>query len=680
MMKSRTQSAGHDIRGRTVSGVKTRRRALMGIDLCAVVAALVVAEIVAGVSELIPSAVCVAAWFLASTMAGTLSPGSVRMRRQAVATLFATAGITGCLSVACLIIPGSAGFAVAFSVVFFVLALAGRLILFSRMDRAPVGLALLCDDAIAADVWPDLVHLLGRGYEVNAILDAHNTQLAEHVISVLTVRSIDVVVTTETEVGSSVYESAKGFCLSHGISIISFEDLYEDLTGQCRVEIDRDIEPLPGGLWRAIGSRVLGMAAGMIYLPVWAVGTLVTKFSASVAIRRDTFLGHSGTSLVLARFEPMLERSGVLDKLLCSPGLRWAPSTRHLICGRLSVVGPSPVLPHKTLRSSHVGLRQSARPGLTGWARINGHGVYPASLPYDLYYARYRSFGFDLSILLRALAGPLLSWRSAKVVAPTSDANEEVSRHPVTVTTSEKLISVVVPAFREKDRIAASLRLLVDEMTTVGSPFEIIVVSDGNTDGTEVEARSVGGPVTVIHYPTNRGKGYALRRGLAESRGERVVFIDADMELHPNGIPRLLSLLDAGADVAIGSKRHPLSQVSYPFLRRLQSRSYQLLVRQLFGLNVTDTQTGIKAFRGDLVRSVAASLTNEGFSFDLELLVALTAEGAIIAEAPITLDYRFASTTGVGAAADVLRETLRLWHSRRRAAARRGKVRVPNGA
>ena len=83
-------------------------------------------------------------------------------------------------------------------------------------------------------------------------------------------------------------------------------------------------------------------------------------------------------------------------------------------------------------------------------------------------------------------------------------------------------MSVVVPAYREAGRIVSSLDLLVSELGKLAPPFEIILVSDGNTDGTEIEASQSSGPITVIHYPENRGKGYALRRGASESRGARV--------------------------------------------------------------------------------------------------------------------------------------------------------------
>lgn len=226
-------------------------------------------------------------------------------------------------------------------------------------------------------------------------------------------------------------------------------------------------------------------------------------------------------------------------------------------------------------------------------------------------------------------------------------------------------VSVITPAYREGRHIYRSLGVLEDELATLDRTYEIILVSDGSDDDTVSEATRRS-DVRVLEYPTQRGKGYALRHGLEHAEGEVVVFIDSDMELHPSGIRALVELVEAGADAAIGSKRHPASQVQYPPFRRLQSAVYQRIVRALFSLDVTDTQTGLKAFRADMLRRVALPLSSNGYAFDLELLVALNDAGARIEEGPVTLDYAFETTTGAGAVVDVLRDTYRIWRRRTR--------------
>lgn len=227
------------------------------------------------------------------------------------------------------------------------------------------------------------------------------------------------------------------------------------------------------------------------------------------------------------------------------------------------------------------------------------------------------------------------------------------------------MVSVITPAYREGRHIYASLSLLETELAELDRSYEVILVSDGSDDDTVAEATRHPS-VTVLQYPAQRGKGYALRHGLERARGEIIVFIDSDMELHPSGIRPLVELVEAGADAAIGSKRHPASHVNYPPFRRLQSAVYQRIVRLLFALDVTDTQTGLKAFRAELLRRVALPLESNGYAFDLELLVALNDAGARIEEGPVTLDYTFDTTTGASAVIDVLRDTYRIWRRRAR--------------
>src|SRR5256885_1556523 len=142
-------------------------------------------------------------------------------------------------------------------------------------------------------------------------------------------------------------------------------------------------------------------------------------------------------------------------------------------------------------------------------------------------------------------------------------------------------LSVIVPAYREARHIQDNLGRLLRELDGLGRAYEVIVVSDGNTDQTAREAERVISPhIKVIEYNRNMGKGYALRCGVAHSSGELVTFIDADMELDPRYIKPFLAVMDAfGCDAVIGSKRHPMSNVHYPVFRRLQSSAYQLVIR-----------------------------------------------------------------------------------------------------
>src|SRR5216684_3684406 len=124
-------------------------------------------------------------------------------------------------------------------------------------------------------------------------------------------------------------------------------------------------------------------------------------------------------------------------------------------------------------------------------------------------------------------------------------------------------LSVIVPAYREGDRIYDNLGRLLNELDKLDSTYEVVVVSDGNTDETVSEAQRVNSPrVRVFHYPMNVGKGFALSLGVDQCAGALVTFIDADMELDPANIAGFIELMKAsGCDAVIGSKRHPASKV-----------------------------------------------------------------------------------------------------------------------
>jgi glycosyltransferase involved in cell wall biosynthesis len=226
-------------------------------------------------------------------------------------------------------------------------------------------------------------------------------------------------------------------------------------------------------------------------------------------------------------------------------------------------------------------------------------------------------------------------------------------------------LSVVVPAYKAGRRIHENLTHLVRELDTIGVGYEVIVVSDGNTDQTVREARRHPSPaVKVFHYPMNVGKGFALSFGVAQSSGPLVTFIDADMELDPANIKTFIEQMESSdCDAVIGSKRHPQSQVSYPPFRRFQSAVYQVLVRVLFGLDTRDTQTGLKLFRREVLEQALPMLAIKRFAFDLELLVVARFLGfRKICEAPIKLDHKFESTVNLGSAFNVLWDTAAIFY------------------
>jgi glycosyltransferase involved in cell wall biosynthesis len=203
-------------------------------------------------------------------------------------------------------------------------------------------------------------------------------------------------------------------------------------------------------------------------------------------------------------------------------------------------------------------------------------------------------------------------------------------------------LSVVVPAYNEAPTIALALGEIVAAVREIVDEYEILVVDDGSVDATAEAARLCAeahpGRIFVFRVPVNSGKGAALILGANHARGERVAFLDADLDLHPRQLADLYARMDAtGADAVIGSKRHPESQVVYPIWRRILSTGYFFLVKMLFALPLRDTQTGIKLFRRRVLLDAIPRVHVQRFAFDLELLVSMHDGGAQIVDAPVVL-------------------------------------------
>lgn len=205
-------------------------------------------------------------------------------------------------------------------------------------------------------------------------------------------------------------------------------------------------------------------------------------------------------------------------------------------------------------------------------------------------------------------------------------------------------ISVVLPAYNEAGSIYNTALETKKAMQSILREHEIIIVNDGSTDDTASEAGRAAvdiDSVTVVNIPKNQGKGNAMKRGFEVSSKEIICFLDADLELHPSQISGLLEVMkDTGSDIVTGSKRHPESELQYPWIRKIYSTVYYWLIFLMFKLPVKDTQTGIKLFRREVLEQVLPRVTCKRYTLDLELLVTANYLGYRIAEAPINLDFK----------------------------------------
>lgn len=280
----------------------------------------------------------------------------------------------------------------------------------------------------------------------------------------------------------------------------------------------------------------------------------------------------------------------------------------------------------------------------------------------------------DLGVL--ALAGSVAPWPSAKgaavavaglfrlvtyrVVLRAGVRAEQQGPRSRPAPEGDRRLSVVVPAFREADRIGATVAAIREALAPLGDA-EIIVVDDGSGDATAEEARSAGADI-VLRHPRNRGKGAALRTGVAASSGRVVAFCDADLSYPPSQLVDLARRVEEGWDMVVGSRRHTgaTTLVRARRLRELGGRIVNLLTHIVLLGSYRDTQCGIKAFRGDVARSMFAMCRTDRFAIDVELFHIAERHHLSLLEVPVTVINRDRTTVravadGLGLLADVLR-------------------------
>jgi len=200
--------------------------------------------------------------------------------------------------------------------------------------------------------------------------------------------------------------------------------------------------------------------------------------------------------------------------------------------------------------------------------------------------------------------------------------------------------SIVIPAYNEGQRIAATLEKVLAYVHQQGWDAELIVVNDGSRDNTAeiVQEFAQKNPILrLIENPGNHGKGYSVRNGILNSRGDIVVFSDADLSSPIEEMPKLLQALSAGADIAIGSRwlRAELQTQRQSLLRQLFGRVFNLLLRITLGLQFKDTQCGFKAFTRRAAQEILPLQRIERWGFDPEILFLARQFGFRVVEVPV---------------------------------------------
>lgn len=201
-------------------------------------------------------------------------------------------------------------------------------------------------------------------------------------------------------------------------------------------------------------------------------------------------------------------------------------------------------------------------------------------------------------------------------------------------------LTVIVPAYNEETRLGKTLKTITSYLEEKKVQFELLVVNDGSIDRTvEIAQRIIGQRTNcrVISLARNSGKGAAVRRGMQEAQGEFILFSDADLSTPIEEYFKLRRVLDDGADVAIGSRALTDSQVlvHQPWYREKMGKTFNLLVRLILWLPISDTQCGFKCFRREAALLLAGQQQVDGWAFDAELLFIARKQGLKITEVPV---------------------------------------------
>jgi len=210
-------------------------------------------------------------------------------------------------------------------------------------------------------------------------------------------------------------------------------------------------------------------------------------------------------------------------------------------------------------------------------------------------------------------------------------------------------LEVVIPAYNEEQRLPETLEAVSTALADLPLRGGVLVVDNGSTDRTADVARAWSAAVPVrLTGCSRQGKGAAVRRGITTSSARWVGFCDADLATSFDALTAVLSELVAGAEVVIGSRRHPTAHLVVPHgpLRRAGSTAFHSLTRGLVP-GVSDTQCGFKFFDGDAARALFADSRCDGFAFDVEVLALALHRGYRVVEVPVSWTAQAGSTFSV---------------------------------
>ena len=220
-------------------------------------------------------------------------------------------------------------------------------------------------------------------------------------------------------------------------------------------------------------------------------------------------------------------------------------------------------------------------------------------------------------------------------------------------------LAVIVPAYNEEDRIGPTLERLNEYLASQEYTWKVVVVSDGSDDATVkivTDFASLHPGFELIDSQPNRGKGYVVRKGMTEVEADWLLFSDADLAAPIEEVEKLITAVEQGTQIAIGSR--PLQEsnleIRQPWYREMAGRAFNLMVQTLAVRGIKDTQCGFKLFRQDVSQDVFSRCKLDGYGFDFESLMIARDLGYKIAEVPIRWSHQ------EGSKVNMLRDGVRM--------------------
>lgn len=215
-------------------------------------------------------------------------------------------------------------------------------------------------------------------------------------------------------------------------------------------------------------------------------------------------------------------------------------------------------------------------------------------------------------------------------------------------------VSIIIPFFNEQNRILKSLKILKNYL--IKNPkTEVILVNDGSTDLTNKFICKFKNKyknklkIKYIYYKKNIGKGYAIKKGILNSKNNWILICDADMSVLPNQLNIWFKkkFINNNNTAYFGSRSHKYSKISSTFLRELLGVFFKILIKILFGIKIKDTQCGFKLFNSKYIKSIIKNLKSYRFSFDVELVLLLKKKNISIKELPLMWNHKEGSRLNI---------------------------------